>query len=190
MSRLNFQETLIPRLTRGRGIPDSFNPVGKFKYQLLDALGKPLTDELIAPNGITTIAKNDIFNVYFNAGTQPTAANWSLGLIDNSTFTAISNSDLISSHTGWTEFTGYKRSDDNTTNRATWGQGSASSAQITNASQVTFTFTASGSVTGIFVASSTAKSATTGILWSTALFAAPLAVAIDDILRVTYTLSA
>lgn len=185
---ISLRDHATPLMERGRIFPDNFDPKGVFKFQLVDALGNPLTDKLFAPNGITTTAKNEIFNTYFNSATAHSP--WYIGLIDNTSFSTLSASDLMSSHTGWSEFSSYSRADTTTVNRVDWGQGTASSAQLTNAAQATFTFTASGTVAGIFITSGAVKGGTTGTLWSTALFSAALTVATSDILRVTYTVSA
>ena len=169
---------------------DTLKLKGKVKYQLLDALGKPLTREIWVPNGITTLAKNKLFDGFFSGGTEWTS--WYAGLINNSGYTGVNSGDTITSHAGWTEFVDYKVPTNDTTSRATWGKGAASGGTITNAVQMTYTFTGSGSVAGIFIVSDVAKSSfdSAKLLWSTAIFSAALAVAADDELRVTYTVSA
>ena len=71
------------------------------------------------------------------------------------------------------------------------GAEAAASQSISNSvTSADFNITASGTIHGIFVTSDNTKSGTTGTLWSTAPFAAPLSVNNGDLLKVTYTLSA
>lgn len=187
---LKLNQSVAPQMLRGRGVSDDLEMSGKFQYQLFDALGNPLTAELTAPNGITTLAKSALFNAFFKNGTRWT--NWYVGLMDAFTYVTILPTDSMVSHSGWTEFLPYVTFDDIYGPRIAWGQGTASGGQITNSAQIVFKFTNNGSVIGIFVSTDQVKEhwEPTGMLWSTALFAAPLSVADGDQLRVTYTISA
>lgn len=137
------------------------------------------------PNDITNQGKNSLFEIMFHDGTQIANSSWFIGLISNSGYSALAAADVMSSHAGWTEFTGFSQS-----TRVAWGAGAAASQSITNASPATFDITSSGTVKGIFVVSNSTKGGTTGTLWSTALFSADVPVANGDQLRVTYTVSA
>lgn len=137
------------------------------------------------PNDITNQGKNSLFEIMFHDGTQIANSSWFIGLISNSGYSALAAADTMSSHAGWTEFTGYSQG-----TRVAWGAGAAASQSITNASPATFDITSSGTVKGIFVVSNSTKGGTTGTLWSTALFSADVPVANGDQLRVTYTVSA
>lgn len=137
------------------------------------------------PNDITNQGKNSLFEVYFHDGTQIASSSWFIGLISNSGYSALAAGDTMSSHSGWTEATGYTQS-----TRVAWGPGAAASQSITNASPATFDMNATATIKGIFVVSNSTKGGTTGTLWSTALFSADVPVANGDQLRVTYTVSA
>ena len=137
------------------------------------------------PNDITNQGKNSLFEIMFHDGTQIASSSWFIGLISNSGYSALAAGDTMSSHSGWTEFTGYSQS-----TRVAWGPGAAASQSITNSSPATFDINSSGTVKGIFVVSNSTKGGTTGTLWSTALFTADVPVANGDQLRVTYTVSA
>lgn len=134
------------------------------------------------PNGITDVGLNHLLQTEFGSGTQVTT--WSIGIVDNSGFTAFAAADTASSHTGWNEFTNYSQS-----TRVTWGAGTASARAITNASPATFDITGGGTLKGIFVTTLSTKSGTTGTLWSTAAFASTVTVVNGDQLKVTYTVS-
>lgn len=133
-------------------------------------------------NGIVDVGINHLLDVGFDGGTQITT--WYTGLVDNSGFTAFSNSDTMASHTGWSESTAYSEA-----NRPEWTAGTPSSRSITNASTVDFSINATVTIKGIFITSDNTKSGTTGTLWSTAAFASNVSAQNGDTLKVTYTLS-
>lgn len=162
-------------------IQQRLEPVGWFNVEHVRD-GKVIGKHRI-PNGITIVGKNHMFNATFNLATATNL--WYAGLLDNGSFTGVSESDTMVSHAGWLEYQNY------TGARKAWGQGTAAAKAITNASAFTFTFaTSSGTVQGIFIIGTTStKGATTGVLWSTALFPAPLAVQVGDVLNVTYTVN-
>jgi NADH:ubiquinone oxidoreductase subunit len=188
LDRLEFKEQLGGQMVyNGAGRIISPLPFNAYYDIELIRKGTVIHKERVK-NGITNDGKNNLLNRFFN-GSGTNTAGWYIGLINNSGFSTLSASDVPTSHAGWTEFTTYSRnSDSSVLLRGTWNKGSASGQQITNASAVAYTFTADGTLYGIFLATDPAKSGTTGTLWSTAAFNASLAVQIDDILNVTYTL--
>lgn len=136
-------------------------------------------------NDITNVGKNYIFNVMFNDGTQIANNSWFIGLISLTSFSALSATDTMSSHSGWTEFTGYSQS-----TRVAWGSVTATSQSTSNTTPAQFDITSSGTVKGVFITSNSTKSGTTGTLWATALFGADVPVTNGDQLKITYTVSA
>lgn len=155
------------------------------KWQVGHYRDGKLLDRYDMPNDITNEGKNTLFEVMFHDGTQIANASWCIGLISLSGYSALNATDVMASHAGWTEFTGYSQS-----TRVAWGAGAAASQSITNASPATFDITSSGTVKGIFITSQSTKSGTSGKLWSTALFSADVPVTNGDQLRATYTVSA
>lgn len=133
-------------------------------------------------NDIVTEGKNKLLDVCFRNQTQ--IAAWYFGLVNNSGWTAFAAGDTAASHSGWTEFTSYDES-----TRVAWSPGAASSGSISNPSVATFTINASGNIKGIFVASVSTKSSTSGTLWSTAAFGSVVPVSSGDQLKVTYTIN-
>lgn len=131
------------------------------------------------PNGIVDVGMNFILDCMFNSGTQ--SATWYIGLIDNSGYTAVADSDTLASHAGWTEFTTY------TGGRKAWGVGAAAARAVTNGTTVDFTMTGAGAVRGIFTTDQSAG--TSPVLWATALFSSSITVASSDVLKITYTVS-
>jgi hypothetical protein len=139
-----------------------------------------------AVNDITNEGKNTIFGVMFYGQTQIPAANWFLGLISNVGYSALNNTDVMNSHSGWTEFTNYSGGA-----RPAWGPGAPASQQVTNATPVNFNITASGTTKGIFVVSDNTLGGTVGKLWATALWnQGDVPVNNGDLLKATYTVSA
>lgn len=79
----------------------------------------------------------------------------------------------------------------NETTRPTWSEAGASSQTISNsASPAAFTFNASETIYGAFLISNNTKGGTTGTLIAASKFASSRAVVLNDVLNVTYTLSA
>lgn len=141
-----------------------------------------LIDESLTYNGIVTVGKNSLLDVYFRNQTQ--IANWYMGQIDNSGFSALADADTAASHGGWTEFVTY-----NEATRPEWTAIAAASGSITNTTSVTFNITGSGTLYGMFMISNNTKAGTTGTLWATAAYNAPKVVNNGDQVKLTYTLN-
>jgi hypothetical protein len=134
-------------------------------------------------NATTNEGLNNMLGVTFHGDTQQTA--WYALLISNSSYSALSASDVMSSHTGWTECIAYSE-----TTRQQWTCGSPASKSITNATAMTFTISVDNTIVkGIAIASDSTKSGTTGKLWSTGLFSADQTFLNGDQLKVTYTVN-
>lgn len=166
-----------------RGTQDDQKHIGVYHIEHLDKDGN-LLSKFDVKNDITTAGKNSIYNIMFNSATQITGSAWCLGLISNAGFSALAAGDTMSSHSGWSEYTGVSNSV-----RPAWGSGSASGGSITNSSPVTFNINAGGTLYGIFVTSDNTIGGTAGVLWSTAAFSSTVPVNIGDQIKVTYTLS-
>lgn len=154
---------------------------GRFRIEHTDRDGN-LIGEYEMDNGITTGGKNSLLNTFFNNTTPP--VTWYFGVVDNSGFSAFTDAtDTMSSHSGWNEFTNVSG------NRVAWGNGSASSASITNGTAATISITGSGTLKGIFVTTVNTVGGTTGVLWSTAAFSSTVNVNNGDNLKITYTVN-
>jgi hypothetical protein len=178
-----FRERATTQMVRPRGLVDQAGPVGLVHYELLRG-GRILVPKTLAFNAVNNFAKNSFLDGFFNNGGR--LDSYCIGLVDASGFSAFNATDLIGAHSGWGEFTNYTVSGNGTV-RATWGYGSATAQAVTNSSPCVYDFTGSGSVYGIFITGDPTKNGTGELLWSTAGFAAPLAVTTGDQLRVTYT---
>lgn len=155
---------------------------GRFHVELVDRYGRVKSWHCL-PNAACNGGLNDVLSAAFAAGTQRTA--WSIGLIDNASFTALADADTMASHAGWIESTAYTEA-----NRPQWVMGAVSNQQLATSTDATFTMNAAASIKGLFLATNNTKGGTTGILYATAPFAAgALTPASGEILRASYTLT-
>lgn len=180
---LNVQQHAVAAVDRSPPLaPQEFRPRGKFTVEHRDKNGK-LLNKFEIPNGIVDEGLNHILETEFHSGTQVTT--WYIGLIDNASFSALANADVMSSHAGWVESSAYTGA-----TRPQWTAGTAATRAITNASTVDFAInTDSTTIKGIFIVSNNTKGGTTGVLWSTAAFGSTVNVNNGDTLKVTYSLS-
>lgn len=156
---------------------------GKFVFRLYGPDGRPAATRIVN-NGITLLAINNLFDVYFRNGSP--AAAWFLGLIDNTDFDEVdSENDSMSTHAGWTELT----AEYDEATRPAWGPDAAASQAIANSLKATFTFNAAKDVRGFFVTSSSTKGGTTGTLWSTAVLDVVQSVQPGQVAKVYYSLT-
>lgn len=184
MNELNLDQRASAQVIRNREIVDLLDPRGKFHVEHYDKDGN-LKDIYEFPNGITNVGKNLILNVMFNNASQIANNSWFIGLIDASGYTALSDSDTMSSHGGWNEFTTYAEA-----TRVAWGSQSSTSQSTANSTPATFNVNGSGTVKGVFVNTVNTKGGTSGSLWATALFSADVPVSNGDQLKITYTVGA
>ena len=131
------------------------------------------------PNGIVDEGMEDLLDVTFGNSTQ--SALWYIGLIDNSGYSGVADSDTLTSHAGWIENADY------TGVRKTWAVGAPVTRSISNGTTADFAINATATLKGIFICN--VSSGTAGILWSTALFSSTVSVQNGDTLKITYTVS-
>lgn len=135
------------------------------------------------PNGTTTAGLNHMLSVVLASGTQVT--DWRMGLIDDSGYTAVSASDTMSSHSGWSEFTSYSEG-----SRPAWTAGAVSGGVVNGSAAVSFTMSADADLRGAFLVSNSTKGGTTGTLWATGVFGSVQSVLNGQVVDVTYGCSA
>ena len=168
---------------RSPSVHEGFRPVGRFEVE--HYRDGELLAKFAVLNGIVDAGLNHLLETEFHGGTPITT--WYVGLVDNGSFSAFDNADVMSGHGGWLESVAYSNG-----NRPTWGAGAAAARQITNASTADFNINAGATIKGLFIVGGTGggtKSGTTGTLWSTAAFSTPYPVLSGDVLKITYTLS-
>ena len=140
--------------------------------------------------------KNLVVNagLAYMAGTALTSVaqitTWYIGLYGAGASNTPAAGDTMSSHAGWTEVVAYSNA---TRVAATFVTATtANPSVVTNsASPATFNINGTTTVGGAFLTSGSAKSGTTGTLFSAADFSAPgdRSVVSGDIISVTYTFS-
>lgn len=172
---------------RGRVRPDGLRFGGVFKGEVFDRLGNMVRSwrfdpGLLIRNGITNQGIMDNESVAFGAGSQHT--QWFMGLVDNASWTNFLPGDTAASHGTWIECTAYDEAA-----RPQWIPGAPAGNVITNPTSVTFTMNATKTVKGAFIASASAKSATTGVLWSEGPFNSLQSLVATQLLKLSYTLT-
>jgi len=200
MEQSNFGDSASASITRGAQHDETLGIQGFYEVKCYDADGN-LKWEDTAPNLVTAVGKQALFDFYFGAtgtgGGTASGANY-LGLCGGTaTYTA---ADTMASHT-WTEVGG-TNAPAYTGNRQapSWSAATSTGTTPSNvtsktATALTFSMTSSGTVNGCFINSgasaSATKDSTTGILYSAGNFTGgSKTVASGDSLAVTYTTTA
>ena len=196
----NFGDSASASVTRGAQHNETLGIQGWYDVKCFDSEGN-LKWEDKAPNLVTAVGKQALFDYYFGAtgtaGGTASGTNY-LGLCGGTaTYTA---ADTMASHT-WTEvggtnapaYTGNRQSI-NWTAASSTGSTPSNVTSKTGAA-LTFAMTSSGTVNGCFINSgasaSATKDTTTGILYSAGNFTGgSKTVASGDSLAVTYTTTA
>jgi hypothetical protein len=169
-------------IARASGMHEGAEAHGHYVVECFDADGNLKWKDDIE-NLVTTGGKNDALDKYL-AGSAYTAA-WYLGLINNTSYTAVAAGDTMASHAGWTEDQNYSQAARPTT---AWNAASGGSKALSAA--LTFSMNASTTIKGCFLTSVSTKGGTTGVLYSAGLFTGgDKIVANGDTLNVSYTAS-
>ena len=135
------------------------------------------------PNIVVNEGLNSILDIMFHAATQITA--WYIGIFEGN-YTPVATDTAANITANSTECTAYDEA-----TRVAYDEAAASGQSITNAaSKATFTCSATKTIYGAFLVSASAKSATTGTLFSASKFSAARAVVDNDQLLISYVLSA
>ena len=168
-------------LIANTGAQEGVQTHGVYTVECVDSEGNVKWSESIK-NLVVTAGKNFMLTQTFT-GSGYTAA-WFLGLVNGATSPTYNAADTMSSHAGWTEFTGYS----NATRPAPTFNAAASGAISTTATS--FNINASGTVAGAFLTTNNTVGGTTGTLFSAGNFTGgSRTVASGDTLNVTYTLT-
>lgn len=137
-------------------------------------------------NGVVTEGKNHALDVIFGNSTPVTQIDpWYIGLIDQSPTPNLLDTDVLSSHSGWNEFTNYSG------NRQAWDDANAASGVKGTTSVSSFTMgtiVGTENIHGIMICS--VATTNTGILWATGAFNSSVPVVTSDVLKITYSVRA
>ena len=117
---------------------------------------------------------------------------WYIGLIDNASAITIAAGDTMASHAGWTENKNYTLENDTDNQRIEYNNAAASSQSTTNsANKAAFKVdTDSQVIAGAFLCNNQDRTQDTGILFCGVEFSGDKNADTDDVLQVTYTISA
>lgn len=162
--------------------------VGVFSVQVFDANGVEKWMRKVA-NTVVTVGKNYLLDNGL-AGSSFTAAYF-MGLISNTSFSAINAADTMASHAGWLEAGATNAPIYSQSARPTCAWGSASGGVKSLSSALTFTIaTTGGTLYGAFITTNATKDGTTGTLFSAAQFTGGTkAVSVGDTVNVSYSLT-
>jgi len=174
-------------LVANTGASESAKATGKYVVECFDKDGN-LKWVAETPNLVVNVGLQYMAGTALTSTTQITS--WYVGLYGAGASNTPAAGDTMSSHAGWTEVVAYSEA---TRVAATFAAATnANPSVVTNtASKAVFTINGTTTVGGAFLTSGSAKSGTTGTLFSAADFAAPgdRSVVSGDILNVTYTFS-
>ena len=135
---------------------------GDWKLTARKADGSLKWEDTIS-NLVTNEGLNHLLDVTLSAATQITT--WYVGLISGTP--TVDATDVMNSHSGWTEVVAYDESV-----RQTWTDGGVSSQSVSNSASVATITCSTNSTTvgGAFLTSVSTKSGTTGVLYSAGAF--------------------
>lgn len=174
-------------LIANTGASDGAKATGKYVVECFDKDGN-LKWVAESKNLVVNVGLQYMAGVALTSTAQITS--WYVGLYGAAASNNPAATDTMSSHIGWTEVTAYSES---TRVLASFAAATnANPSVVTNtASKAVFTINGTTTVGGAFLTSGSAKSGTTGTLFSAADFSSPgdRSVVSGDILNVSYSFS-
>ncbi len=138
----------------------------RYNYVIRDVCGRVLESGSFK-NGIPLVGLNESLDILYGATSKN--ASIFIGLIAHASTITLASGDSASSHTGWTEETGYSQAARPTLSF------SAAAAGIIVAAAATFTASSAISIGGAFLITNSTKGGSTGTLHATGLFGATAA---------------
>ena len=166
---------------------ESAMALGRFDFECIGADGKVKwsgsVPNLVVNEGLAYMAGSALTSV-------SAITAWYVGIYGAGASNAPAAADTMSSHAGWTEVVPYSNA---TRIACTFVTATTANPSVAtnSASPASFSINATSTVGGAFLTSGSAKSGTTGTLFSAADFSSPgdRAVTSGDTLNVTYTMS-
>lgn len=174
-------------LIANTGSSEGAKATGKYVVECFDKDGN-LKWVAESKNLVVNVGLQYMAGVALTSTAQITA--WYVGLYGAAASNNPAATDTMSSHIGWTEVTAYSESTRVLANFA--AATNANPSVVTNtASKAVFTINGTTTIGGAFLTSGSAKSGTTGTLFSAADFSSPgdRSVVSGDILSITYQFS-
>jgi len=190
-----FGDHAVATLQANTNIPEGMGVEGFYHVECRDAAGNLKWEEEF-PNLVVAAGKELLLNTLLRTSSTYTTVGPFLGLIDNSTTFAAT--DTMTSKT-WTELTTYTVGGSAVRGTAVFGAASSSGTTPSNvttsaATAITYTMTGSATVYGCFLVTGTGAvstiSNTSGTLYSEGNFATAKTVTSGDTVSVTYSTTA
>jgi hypothetical protein len=190
-----FGDNAVATLQANASIPEGMGIEGFYKVECRDAQGNLKWDEAF-PNLVVAIGKQLLLDTLLRTSGTYTTVGPFLGLINNSTTFAAT--DTMSSKT-WTELTTYTVGGSAVRGTAVFAAASSSGSTPSNvttstATAITYTMTGSATVYGCFLVTGTGAvstiSSTAGTLYSEGNFSTAKTVTSGDTVTVTYSTTA
>jgi hypothetical protein len=187
IEKVKSTDTVTSGLVAGTRSGDNALALGRFKMACYDKDGalkwEAEEDNLVVNVGLAYMAGSALTSV-------AQITSWYIGLYGAGASNTPAAGDTMSSHAGWTEVTAYSQA---TRVACTFATATTANPSVATNSASVAAFSINGTTTvgGAFLTSGSAKSGTTGTLFSAADFSSPgdRAVTSGDTLNVTYTLS-
>jgi hypothetical protein len=185
----------VATLQANASIPEGMFQDGHYHVECRDAQGNLKWEEEF-PNLVVAVGKQLMFNTLLSTSGTYTTVGPFLGLIDNSTTFAAT--DTMSSKT-WTELTTYTVGGSAVRGTAVFSAASSSGSTPSNvttcsAASITYTMTGSATVYGCFLVTGAGAvstiSSTAGTLYSEGNFSTAKTVTSGDTVSVTYSTTA
>jgi hypothetical protein len=153
------------------------------QYNIRQYRNRKLINRFSQKNGIVDEGLDAILDIMFRGFTSPAA--WYTGLIDNDSYSGLSDDDIMLDHAGWIELTAYDEAA-----RPAWSPSHIGNNTIINSSSCVFTISATKTLKGIFLCDDATKGGTSGTLWSTAIISPTISLVDDDVIQIQYQLRA
>jgi hypothetical protein len=191
----NFGDHAVATLQANASIPEGMGIDGYYKVECRDAQGNLKWDEAF-PNLVVAIGKQLLLDTLLRTSGTYTTVGPFLGLINNSTTFAAT--DTMTSKT-WTELTTYTVGGNAVRGTAVFAASTSSGSTPSNvttstATAITYTMTGSATVYGCFLVTGTGAvstlSSTAGTLYSEGNFSTAKTVTSGDTVTVTYSTTA
>ena len=157
--KLNPKDNISISLTRGVGFRDICQAKGQFWWECMRPDGTLRWREHYS-NVVATVGKNQLLEAGLN-GSAYTVTGPYVGLISGNSFSAVSASDTMSSHSGWLE-AGAANAPQYSGTRKTVVWAAASGGAMAFNAVISFSITGDGPVEGLFIVFGSGASATIG----------------------------